>query len=346
MGIFDKLTKLAEKAATAVVQTSDKINQTYQKEGFDGIVNKTADSFNKASQKTQNYFTTIGEKNKQIIDSIADKDLEGTLAKATAVVINTTQTIVKDAAKVTMDTVDSVSKNIEKLVAEQKIETISPEVKVVKIPVSDVKELFLNEGQIAELDCMPIKLYVKHLGAETNVDGEANKYKLDTFTFMNNEQKWYDFNNQKGGNGSLSFINHYIRVKNGLLDNENTDVSKEIRNSSFDILSKIFKLKEYKEDLSSWIKEENAKPQTEKENTVKTKRLKKPAVKLVITEEVETPKAVIKKTVKKVMKKPAVEVVEAVVKPVVKKPSKKIVKEAVDEVFSTPVVKTSRKPKA
>ena len=340
MGLFDKITKMAEKAVDAVVQTSDKINQTYQKEGFDGIVNRTADSFTKAGQKTQDYFNNIGEKNKQIMDSIPDKDLEATLAKATAVVINTTQTIVKDAAKVTKDTVDTVSKNIQDLVKEQEA---APEKKPVRKPISDAKELFLNEGQIAELDCMPIKLYVKHLGAESNVDGQANKYYLDGFHFVTDDQKWFDFNNQKGGVGSLSFVSHYIRVKNNLLDNENSEISQEIRNSTFDILNKIFELKEYQEDLSSWIKEETAKNKVNSvvEETSKPKRTRKPKEVTQVEQETQKPA---KKVVKKTVKKPVVVETPLVEKPVAKKTTKKVVKAAVEETFATPETKT-RKPK-
>lgn len=314
MGFFDKITKIAEKAADAVVKTSDKINETYQKEGFDGILNKTADSLSNAGKKTQDYFNGIGEKNKQILDSIPEKDLEGTLAKATAVVINTTQTIVKDAAKVTVETVEAVSKNIEKIVTEENNTTDSsvqtPVNQPVKKTVSDVKELFLNEAQIAELDCMPIKLYLKHLGAVHNVDGQADKYSIDNFTFITNDQKWYDFNNQKGGTGSISFINHYIRVKNGLLDNVHPEIDKEIRNSAFDILSKILEMKEYRDDLGFWIKNENQKNSQPTEEPVapKTKRVRKTSPALKTNKEEETPavKKVVRKTTKKTVK-PAVE---------------------------------------
>lgn len=304
MGLFDKITKLAEKAADAVVKTSDQIAQTYQKDGFDGIVNKTADSLTKAGQKTQEYFNNIGDKNKQILDSIPEKDLEGTLAKATAVVINTTQTIVKDAAKVTMDTVEAVSKNIEKIVAEQNEEKVSDTPTETKKKTPDVKDLFLNEAQIAELDCMPIELYVKHLGAQSNVDGQADKYKLDGFVFVSKNQKWYDFNNHKGGVGSISFVSHYIRVKNGLLDNVNAEVSKEIRNSAFDILSKVSELSEYQNDLNAWIKVENSKIKASKPTVDETpepvvekpKRVRKTPVAKVD----ETPEVPATKTKKKI----------------------------------------------
>lgn len=345
MGFFDKITKIAEKAADVVVKTSDKINETYQKEGFDGILNKTADSINHAGKKTQDYFNGIGEKNKQILDSIPENDLEGTLAKATAVVINTTQTIVKDAAKVTVDAVESVSKNLDKMVSEKETTTEAPVQKPVKKSVSDVKELFLNEGQIAELDCMPIKVYVKHLGAENNIDGQEDKYRIEGFTFITNNQKWYDFNSQKGGVGSLSFINHYIRVKNDLLDNVHPEVTQEIRNSTFDILSKILELKEYRDDLSVWIKEENEKlkkaPPKEEVVAPKAKRVRKTTP--VVAEVQEEVKPVVKKVAKKTAKKLVVEPVE--VTPA-KKTTKKVVKAAVEETFSTPTSETkTRKPK-
>lgn len=344
MGFFDKITKIAEKAADAVVKTSDKINETYQKEGFDGILNKTADSITTAGKKTQDYFNGISEKNKQILDSIPEKDLEGTLAKATAVVINTTQTIVKDAAKVTVNTVESVSKNLDKMVSETEATTEVPAQKPKNKSVSEVKELFLNEGQIAELDCMPIKVYLKHLGAENNIDGQADKYRIEGFTFITNNQKWYDFNSQKGGVGSLSFINHYIRVKNDLLDNVHPEVTKEIRNSTFDILTKILELKEYRDDLSVWIKEENEKLKQSqpKEESVapKAKRVRKTPVVADVHEEV---KPAVKKVAKKSTKKLVVEPTEVIP---AKKTTKKAVKTAVVETFSTPTAENkTRKPK-
>lgn len=341
MGFFDNIAKLAEKAASVVIKTSEKINEQYQKDGFDSILTKTADSLTNASEKTQNYLNNIGDKNKQILDSIPDKDLEGALAKATAVVINTTQTIVKDAAKVTMDTVDRVSKNIDKIVEQDSKGNTSTTTSKTTVKenstVPKTKDLFLNEGQIAELDCMPIKLYVKHLGAESNIDGDKNKFRLENFTFITNEQKWYDFNHTLGGTGSLSFINHYIRVKNELLDNKNTEVSKEIRNSSFDILNKIFELKEYQNDLTTWIKEQNIQPQNIQSNSEtvseeKTKRVRKPAAKSIKSSLPEESKITPTKTVKKL---------------IVEKPVKKIVNKNIlenEEKVVTSVKKT-RKPK-
>lgn len=343
MGLFDKITKIAEKAADAVVKTSDKINETYQKEGFDGIINKTADSITNAGKKTQDYINTLGEKNKQIMDSMPDKNLEGTLAKATAVVINTTQTLVKDAAKVTVGTVESVSKNLEKLVSEQSsVEVKAPATDTpAKKTKSDVKELFLNEGQIAELDCMPISLFVKHLGAESNVDGQADKYKLDGLNFIAKDQKWYDFNNQKGGVGSLSFMNHYIRVTNGLIDNTHEEVTKEIRNSTFSILSEILEMKQYRDDLSVWIKEQNAQAKpvlatetvenTDEPVVTKPKRTRKPAApKTEVENTVEaTP---VKKPARKTTKKLIVE--PETTKAPAKRTSKKVVKEAVSDTFT------------
>ena len=330
MGLFDKITKLAEKAADAVVKTSDQIAQTYQKDGFDGIVNKTADSLTKAGQKTQEYFTNIGDKNKQILDAIPEKDLEATLAKATAVVINTTQTIVKDAAKVTMDTVDAVSKNIDKIVAEQSEENISETSSKSQKKTSDVKDLFLNEAQIAELDCMPIELYVKHLGAQSNFDGQEDKYKLDDFVFVSKNQKWYDFSNNKGGVGSISFVSHYIRVKNGLLDNDNSEVSKEIRNSVFDILSKIAELSEYQNDLNSWIKTENDKIKSTK-----------PVVEETPVPVAEKPKRVRKTPVAKVDETPSIARIcknpEDQPTPVAEKP-KRVRKTLVAKVDETPSI--------
>lgn len=355
MGLFDKITKLAEKAADAVVKTSDKINETYQKEGFDGILNKTADSITNAGKKTQDYINTLGEKNKQIMDSMPDKDLEGTLAKATAVVINTTQTLVKDAAKVTVETVESVSKNLEKMVSEDtSVEVKTPVTETpAKKAKSDIKELFLNEGQIAELDCMPISLFVEHLGAKNNVDGQSDKYHLDGFNFVAKDQKWYDFNNQKGGVGALSFMNHYIRVTNGLLDNIHDEVNKEIRNSTFAILSEILEMKKYRDDLSVWIKEQNAqvkpvqskeKVEVSKEEVVaKPKRTRKPAApktEVQPTADTTSAKKPARKTTKKLIVEP-----EAPKAPA-KRPSKKVVKDAVSETFTdeTPVKKTT-KPK-
>lgn len=362
MGLFDKITKLAEKAADAVVKTSDKINETYQKEGFDGIINKTADSITNAGKKTQDYINTLGEKNKQIMDSMPDKDLEGTLAKATAVVINTTQTLVKDAAKVTVGTVESVSKNIEKIVSE---DTSSKESTVQATPAtdtstkktkSDVKELFLNEGQIAELDCMPISLFVQHLGAESNVDGQRDKFKLDGFNFITKDQKWYDFNRQKGGVGALSFMNHYIRVNNGLLDNIHPEVQKEIRNSTFAILSEILEMPQYRESLSVWIKEQNTQPKTvtpqvenaaeellddsESPVVTKPKRTRKPVAQKTEVENVET--TPVKKPARKTTKKLIVE--PETPKAPAKRTSKKVVKDAVSETFTeeTPAKKTSK----
>lgn len=352
MGLFDKITKLAEKAADAVVKTSDKINETYQKEGFDGIINKTADSITSAGKKTQDYLNTLGEKNKQIMESMPEKDLEATLAKATAVVINTTQTLVKDAAKVTVGTVESVSKNLEKIVSEESVMK-EPTVEV-KTPTtdtgsekskSDIKEMFLNEGQIAELDCMPISVFVKYLGAESNVDGQADKYKLDGCNFVAKDQKWYDFNHQKGGVGALSFMNHYIRVSNGLFDNSNDEVVKEIRNSTFVILSEVLELKDYRDDLSVWIKEQNAQSKnntstqpkedlldnSEPPVVAKPKRTRKPvAQKTEVEHVVET--TPVKKPARKTTKKLVVEPEET--KAPAKRTSKKVVKDAVSETFT------------
>ena len=345
MGFLDKITKLAEKAADAVVKTSDQIAQTYQKDGFDGIVNKTADSLTKAGQKTQEYFTNIGDKNKQILDAIPEKDLEATLAKATAVVINTTQTIVKDAAKVTMDTVDAVSKNIEKIVAEQNAEKVSETPSTQQKKTSDVKDLFLNEAQIAELDCMPIELYVKHLGAQSNVDGQSDKYELDNFVFVSKNQKWYDFNNQKGGVGSISFVSHYIRVKNGLLDNVNSEVSKEIRNSAFDILSKVSQLSEYQTDLNAWIKVENDKIKSTKpvvEETTPAVEKPKRVRKAPVAKVEETPAPVAEKP-KRVRKTPVAKVEETPA-PVVEK-TKRVRKAPVAKVEETPEVPTTKTKK-
>lgn len=352
MGIFDKITKLAEKAAEAVVKTSDKINKTYQEDGFDGLVNKTANTFTKAGQKTQDYLNNLGEKNKQILDSIPDKDLEGTLAKATAVVINTTQTIVKDAATLTKNTVESVSKNIDQTLNETSQKNVTEKsespVESTKKTTSTKKQLFLNEGEIAELDCMPIILLVKELGAKTNIDGEKNKFSIDGANFVTNDQKWYDFNNNKGGSGAISFMNHYIRCQNDLVDNTSVEVNKEILHSSLDILSNIHKMKEYNETLSVWIKEENAKNKNvqsvksdDNVEPVKTKRIRKPSVKATetnsVTEEiVKTPKKVVKKTVKEPL-------VVATKEQVLPKATKKVVKKAVEETFATPV--KSRKPK-
>ena len=53
MGFLDKITKLAEKAADAVVKTSDQLLKPIKRR-FDGIVNKTADSLTKAGQKHKN----------------------------------------------------------------------------------------------------------------------------------------------------------------------------------------------------------------------------------------------------------------------------------------------------
>lgn len=356
MGLFDKITKLAEKAADAVVKTSDKINETYQKEGFDGIINKTADSITTAGKKTQDYINTLGEKNKQIMDSMPDKNLEGTLAKATAVVINTTQTLVKDAAKVTVETVDSVSKNLEKFVREDSsVEVKSPSTeKPTQKAKSDVRELFLNEGQIAELDCMPINLFVAHLGAQSHVDGHADKYKLDGLNFVVKDQKWYDFNNNKGGVGALSFMNHYIRVTNGLLDNTHDEVTKEIRNSTFSILNEILEMPQYRNDLSVWIKEQNAtvKPvvnvqpeaqlvETAQPVVAKPKRTRKPAAPKAEVENTNEQTA-IKKPARKTTKKLIVEPEE--VKAPAKRTSKKVVKDAVSETFTqeTTARKTSK----
>ena len=139
MGFFDKITKIAERAADAVVKTSDKIAQTYQEQGFDGIVNKTTDSLNKATQGTQSYFKNISQENKKIMESIPEKDLEGTIAKMAAVVINTTETLAKDAAKATMETVDNVSKNIQNIIEEQKVSE-QTDISTVNTPKEETKQ--------------------------------------------------------------------------------------------------------------------------------------------------------------------------------------------------------------
>lgn len=296
MGFFDKVTKIAEKAADVMIKTSDKINETYQKEGFDGIINKTADSLTHVGKKTQTYFNDIGEQNKKILDSIPGNDLEGTLAKATAVVINTTQTLVKDVAKVTIDTVDSVSQNIDKIVENEEsvpAKTSTPSATTVT-PSFTYKEMFLNEGEIAELDCMPIQLCLKYMNDENN-QSIINNY--DT-----HEQQWYDKVSQKGGVGSISFVSHHIRVQNGLIDNVNPLLTKEINNSAVHILTKIIESKEYREDLSVWIKEENQKLQdSNKKVSTQSKRTKKTFTKEV--KEIEsTSKKLVRKTTKKIVK--------------------------------------------
>ena len=314
MGFFDKITKIAERAADAVVKTSDKIAQTYQEQGFDGIVNKTTDSLNKATQGTQSYFKNISQENKKIMESIPEKDLEGTIAKMAAVVINTTETLAKDAAKATMETVDNVSKNIQNIIEEQKVSE-QTDISTVNTPKEETKQttikardLFLNQGEIAELDCMPIELFMKHLGAECNIDN--NKFKLDGYTISTSNQKWFDWNNQKGGIGAITLVSHYVRIKNNLLDNINKEISKEVYHSSLEVLSQIFKLQEYQKDLSSWIQKNQPKKHepidsvSEEVPVTSVKKARKPKIEKTEPVEIVEPVKSVKKTpAKKLLKK-------------------------------------------
>lgn len=299
MGIFDKITKLAEKATESLINTSDRINQTYQKDGFDGILNKTSDSLQQVGKVTKNYINTIGEKNQEIMRSIPEKDWESKIAKAAAVVINTTETIVSDTAQLTKNTLESVSKNLstDDLVKNEK--NFSTQSNVDKSNIGKVKELFLNDAQIAELDCMPIELYVKTLASKEfdsleKDNGLSNEYCIiDNFLVKIKGQDWTNIKNGKNGTGSISFMKEYFLSQSNLSEHESSDLQGEVTKGTLRTLTAISQSKQYQQDLTDWIIEQKSQTQE--------KVLKEPIK-----------KAAVKKTVKK---SPVQEVEGKVVKP-------------------------------
>jgi hypothetical protein len=327
MGLFDKITKLAEKTVNSMEKTANKIADKYNETGFDGLVKGTTDTLTDVGKKTQEYFKAIQETNEKISESIPGKAVEDKLAKAAAIVLNTTQTLVDDAVQVTLNGVDTVSKKIKKEFSESDVTMQSndsvAESEITKKPVEKVivkKQKIYSDAQLAEFDCMPTSLVLKHLGAISIDDLSCgNKFKLNSDVIVTADDRWYSFTQLKGGKGSISLLEHNNRVENNLVNNVNQEISQKIHNESIDKLETISNKVEYQKDLSEWIQNEQVK---NKETDIKV--TKKSQIKADV-------KATRKRAVKKDIVIKAIEPVEEKTTIKVKKVKANIVKEVVKE---------------
>lgn len=322
MSFLDKLNNLAENSISAIEKSAKNISSKFEEKGVTGILDDTTDSLIKAGNNTKNYFTSIVDDGKKITESIPEKDLESSLAKITAVVMHTSEKVGTDFVNVSSKFIQSISKNFE--------ESTKPSVKS--------KKLFLSDGQIAELDCMPIELVIKNFNSKSlehehtyTINLSSDEDDSSVFLFVTKNQKWVDLNSGEKGIGSISFISHYLSLVSDIKNKEDLTIKEELTNSSHNLLSKISELDDYKVNLKKWIQIEKAKAilntpdvvPTKEEPTVKKTRTVKPKVK--VSEESTSIKKPVRKakTVTKTVVKKETEVIADNVEEVKPKRSRK-----------------------
>lgn len=259
MKFLDKFTQIAEKVAATVEQTATTVTKAYKEQGVEGMIKKTSDGFNTLSKKTQDYYTDIGNTNKKIMDANKSNKIEDKIATAAAVVVNTTQTIMEDAVKVTVDTVKSAVKT------ENPDNTGLP-AKLSETASSYLKSDQLTQAELVGLDSTPLEIAMKYLGA-TPADRIPGKWTLNdtghNIQITTHENKWYDFNAAMGGQGAVSFMTA-VSLNHTKTDDPAT--LKMAKDEAVAMLQACQDSPQYRTELSLWIKEQNAIQ--EKKNSV------------------------------------------------------------------------------
>ena len=289
---------------------------------FDRVSKVVNDATDKITKKYQ----------KEGLDGILNATAEK-LTQAANTIINTTQAVANEIA-------DSVSKNMKDNEVKQSNK------------IEKYKDLFLNQGQIAELNCMPMDLVLKHLNAENNIDGDKNKYKLGNIVILLKDQHWLNVNEQNSMKmffpGTIPLVEYILKAQNNIVYTKEPEVLNNIYNGAMEILSKISETKEYKSDLSVWIKEATKKNKIEEKTPEVKPKVVKKVVKPVEEKVVQSEKTpeVKPKAVKKVVKPVEEKIIQPEKAPEVKPKAVKKVVKPIEEKIVQPEKAPEVKPKA
>lgn len=338
MKFFDKLNQLTDKIVSAVEETAKDVNQTYKERGLNGFLDRANTNLDNLAKSTQDYYNKLAEDNKKITKANTSTKFEDKIATVAAVVVNTTQTLVDDVVKATVNTAKNVvdtkgdtttakdSVNAQKEVindwADSNQEFKDKAATHTKAPKAPVYKTFdqLTEAEFVSLNSTPLEIVLDNLGALPAARGIPGKFTTETGgSVMLTHNKWYSFTTGLGSEGAVSLVKFSLS-KEFAIKLEDPQADNMLLNEAVGMLQAMQAEPTYQADLSAWMKKQKVTNVTTIDDATPVVKTVKPKTKKVTVkapEVVEEVKPVVKRTRKAaVVETPVIEAtVEEVVTP-------------------------------
>lgn len=302
MKFFDKLTKLTDKIVASVEETAKDVSETYNKKGLNGFIDRANTNFDNLAKSTQEYYNKLAEDNKKITKANTSNKIEDKIATAAAVVVNTTQTVVDDVVKATVNTAKNVVDTNSKVATKNEQEpTVKDGTKsqeefkditagnVAKNPKAPVYKTFeqLTEAEFVSLNSTPLEIVLDNMGATAD-PRMPGKFKTDGGgSVMLTSNKWYSFSSGLGSEGAVSLVKFALTQEAAIkLDNPKED--NMLLNEAVGMLQAVQAEPTYQVELSAWMKKQKAATVTTIDSTTPVVKTVKPKAKKVVAKVEET----------------------------------------------------------